>query len=113
MSIYQGQAYNFGQLGSAYLGDDSIFYPPTGMVVVSILSLADTVGFTKLKPVQSDNSAYFGTAYTDISPVPLNGTAADPLPTDETFPAGIALFGRWSEVQINGTNAAVILYFGY
>jgi len=111
MSFYQSNAYNFGQVGSAYIGpgNTSIFQPPTGMVVVSIVSLSDDTGFTKLTPSNSDDSAYFGSTVHDT----LNGTNPSTLPTNEAFPAGMALFGRWTHVQLNGTNAAVILYFGY
>ena len=105
----QDVAYGFGQLGSAYLADTGIFEPPTGLVVVSILVLDDATAFTKLEQVNGANSAYFGT----VAAVTNNGTNADALATAETFPAGTTLFGRWDKVQLNGTNAAVVMYFGY
>ena len=46
----QGVAYDFGQMGSMYVGGTNAFYPPKGMVIVAITSLdsntdfADTVG---------------------------------------------------------------------
>ena len=109
MSFYQANAYNFGQVGSAYLGNNtSVFEPPAGKVVVSIVSLADTTAFTQLVSANNENCKYFSTAATNT-----NATNADALDTSETFPAGIAIFGRWNKVQLNGTGAAVILYFGY
>jgi hypothetical protein len=108
MSIYQASAYSFGQMGSAYLDTANIFEPPAGKVIVSILSLADTVAFTKLESADADNSKYFSTTGANT-----NATNAAVLSTSETFPAGIAIFGRWNKVQLNGTGAAVILYFGY
>jgi len=108
MSIYQASAYSFGQLGSAYLDDVSIFEPPAGKVVVSIVSLDDNTAFTKLESADNDDSKYFSTTGANT-----NATNADTLETTETFPAGIAIFGRWNKVQINGTGAAVLLYFGY
>tara|TARA_R100000808_G_C2090655_1_gene111194 strand:- start:362 stop:688 length:327 start_codon:yes stop_codon:yes gene_type:complete len=108
MSIYQASAYSFGQMGSAYLNDTSIFEPPAGKVIVSILSLDDNTAFTKLESVDNDESKYFST-----TGVNTNATNADALDTTETFPAGIAIFGRWNKVQLNGTNRGVILYFGY
>ena len=111
MSIDQSTAYSFGQLGSAYLaGASSIFEPPTGMVVVSILSLDNDTGFTKLEQVNGSDSAYIGTLALHAT---LNGTNPTVLPDTETFPAGIAIFGRWNKVQLTGTGAAVMLYFGY
>ena len=108
MSIYQASAYSFGQMGSAYLNDTSEFEPPTGKVIVSILSLDDDTAFTKLESADNDDSKYFSTTGANT-----NATNADALATNETFPAGIAIFGRWNKVQLNGTGAAVILYFGY
>ena len=106
----QEAAYGFGALGSAYLADTDIFEPPTGQVIVSIISSDDDTAFTKLEPVNDpDNVAYFGT--TNV--VTENGTNADALPTDETFPSGTTIYGRWNKVQLNGTGAAVVLYFGY
>jgi hypothetical protein len=110
MSIDQSTAYSFGQPGSAYLTGAGIFEPPTGMVVVSIVSLDSVTAFTQLVPVNGPGSAYFGTTTPHAT---LNGTNPSALPTTETFPAGVTLFGRWSKVQINGTGAAVMLYFGY
>ena len=108
MSIYQASAYSFGQLGSAYLNDTSIFEPPAGKVVVSILSLDDNTAFTKLESADNDDSKYISTTGANT-----NATNADPLATNETFPAGIAIFGRWNKVQLNGTGRGAILYFGY
>ena len=104
----QGTAYGFGQIGSAYLADADVDYtPPSGKVVVSILSLDDATEFNTLTPVNTDDAAYFGT----ITPVAGNGTNSDAVPASETFPAGTTIFGRWSTVQIDA--GAVILYFGY
>ena len=94
MSIYQASAYSFGQMGSAYLGNNtSVFEPPAGKVIVSILSLADTVAFTQLVSADNDDSKYFSTTGTNT-----NATNSEALSTSETFPAGIALFGRWNKV---------------
>ena len=109
MSFYQANAYNFGQVGSAYLGNNnSVFEPPAGKVVVSIVSLADTTAFTKRVSDNNENCQYLSTAATNTK-----DNNADARATTETFPAGIAIFGRWNKVQLNGTGAAVILYFGY
>ena len=104
----QGTAYGFGQIGSAYLADADVDYtPPSGKVVISILSLDDATEFNTLTPVNTDDAAYFGT----ITPVAGNGTNSDAVPATETFPAGTTLFGRWSKVQIDA--GAVVLYLGY
>tara|TARA_R110000765_G_scaffold412525_1_gene512182 strand:- start:387 stop:746 length:360 start_codon:yes stop_codon:yes gene_type:complete len=116
-------AKNFGQIdigqnGSAYLADaDTDFTPPTGKVVVAILSLDDVTEFNTLTP---DTSGYIdgttgvaGTgaiAYMGSTVVAANGTNADAIPASETFPAGVTIYGRWTKVQIDA--GAVIMYFG-
>ena len=59
----QNTSYTFGQLGSAYLGTASVnFDPPTGQVIVSILSLDNATEFHTLTPDNdADNTA---TAFT-------------------------------------------------
>tara|TARA_B100001059_G_scaffold74294_1_gene71884 strand:+ start:421 stop:753 length:333 start_codon:yes stop_codon:yes gene_type:complete len=97
---------DIGQLGSAYLADADVdFTPPTGKVVVAILSLDNATKFNTLTPDNGDH-AYAGT----ITPVTANGTNSDAIPATETFPAGVTIYGRWTTVQIDA--GAVIMYFG-
>ena len=104
----QNTSYTFGQLGSAYLGTASVnFDPPTGQVIVSILSLDNATEFHTLTPDNdTSNTAFAGSTVTTE-----NGTNADTWPVTETLDAGISIFGRWSRVQLDA--GAVILYFGY
>ena len=107
-------AYGFGQIGSAYISTaDQTYTPPSGLVVVSILSLDDTTEFNTLTPVNTDDTAYVGT--TTVTSGGIQGTMGDgtmvAIPASQTFPAGTTIFGRWSAVQID--DGAVIVYFGY
>ena len=95
---------DIGQLGSAYLADTAAFTPPTGKVVVAVLSLDDATKFTTLTPSNGDH-AYAGT----ITPVTANGTNADAIPNTETFPKGVTIYGRWTAVTLAA--GAVIMYF--
>ncbi len=96
---------DIGQLGSAYLADTAAFTPPTGKVVVAILSLAAATKFTALTPSNGDH-AYAGT----VTQVTANGTNPDELPDTQTIPAGVTIYGRWTGLTLNG--GAVIMYFG-
>ena len=106
--------YGFGQLGSAYLRDADVnFTPPSGLVVVAITVIetcefnelvADTNGHTAADG--SEGVAYFGTQ----AAVDMNGTNPDPVDSGDDFPAGITIYGRWTQVQID--QGKVILYFG-
>jgi hypothetical protein len=96
---------DIGQLGSAYrVTEDATFRPPSGKVIVAILSLADTTHFNTLTPDNGDH-AYVGT----ITPVSANGTGAEAL-GNQVIPKGITIYGRWTEMDIDA--GAVIVYFG-
>ena len=110
----QDTAYGFGQLGSAYISTaDQTFTPPTGMVVVSIISLDDATEFNVLTPDNTADTAFVG--HTTVASGGIQGTMADgtmvAIPASQTFPAGTTIFGRWTSVQIDA--GAVIVYFGY
>ena len=107
MSTHQNTAYSFGQTGSAFLSDTSLYTPPAGMVVVGIVSLADTTKFTTLTPVDTGDAGFITTG----TPSTMCGTNADSLPDSQTFPAGVALYGRWSNVTLAA--GQVLIYLGF
>ena len=110
-------SYGFGQMGSLFNDGTAACTPPTGKVVIAILSLDNATEFNTLT---GDTAGYIdgttgaaGTgaiAYVQTTAVGANGTNADDLPASETFPAGTTIYGRWTTVQIDA--GAVIMYFG-
>jgi len=127
-------AYNFqddmalGRLGSAYINVASGAYtPPTGMVVVQILVVANTK-FTVLKAEQPGDATYKGPLLpsgaveaggmsfsTTGNTTAANGTNFTAFPTGTTFSAGTVFFGRWSAIDLASTPpaGAIIVYLGY
>jgi len=111
-------AYGFGQMGSAYLGDTTIFTPPVGKVIVAITSLHDDTAFSALVP---DTAGYLDgttganiigqTAFIGHTVVDANGTNADVLGS-QAIPKGITIVGRWTTLTLTGSDSAVFLYFG-
>jgi hypothetical protein len=97
--------YGFGQLGSGYLRDVGIFFPPSGLVIMAI-TIIDDAKFTKLVADNKTNVAYFGTQ----TGVTLNGSSNDQVNAADIFPKGLTIYGRFNEVQLN--QGKVILYFG-
>lgn len=99
--------YGFGQLGSGYTTNGDEVTPPTGKVIVAITVVVDC----KFEELSADRSnldggvAYFGDADVDA-----NGAGSQVVPTDETFPAGITIYGRWTKVELS--QGAAILYYG-
>jgi len=122
----QGVAYNFGQLGSAYISGDAAdaIKPPTGKVFVAITFLVDTIfedsgglvaervvvpGATTADPNTLTGDIFISTEQ------PAHDLAADAETTTEgsggqiiggttegdavTFPEGSTIYGRWTSIQ--------------
>ena len=111
-------SYNFGQLGSVYTtsGQPAIT-PPTDKVFVAFTTLATTT-FDNDGMVADNNIArgqeYIGnTAAHDAALSPdLGESGANGLAITNTvsFPSGITIFGRWTELDVN--SGAIIAYIG-
>ena len=120
-------AYNFGQLGSVYTdaGSDAI-KPPTNKVFVAITILTENTTFDAsgvLVAEQRVNSTISGSVTNNIY-IGTEAAAHDLTGGAETvdegsggkvvdsvdFPAGITIFGRWTEIEID--DGAIIAYIG-
>ena len=117
-----------GQLGSAYLADDSAFTPPTGRVIIAI-TMVDETSFSILAPELPTDSTFKGSVFDDsgtnrsdincigtVAATAANGTNADNVASSDVFPKGLTIYGRWKSVKLAaGTTSVpstVILYFG-
>ena len=103
-------SYSFGQLGSGYLDDTSAFTPPSGKVIIGIKFLQDTeLAALTADIAQGDDAAFIG-----FATVTGNGTNADDLTNNALFPAGMTIYGRWTNVQLKTAQAdgGIICYFG-
>ena len=88
-----------GQAGLAFLGDTDTYTPPTGLVVVAIQFIEDTV---------------LDTATTAESSWPTNAQAGPGTNSDvigsSTFLAGMTIYGRWKTIDFASGKA--LLYLG-
>jgi len=97
---------SFGQLGSGFIDNTSHFIPADGSVVVAITCLGDTV-FDVL--IAEDADKYFNLSAASTGA----GAGALQIDTDNVFPKGITIYGRWTKVGITAdANAGVICYLG-
>ena len=94
----------FGANGSAYSAGATLT-APTGMVWCAIQMLEET-SFTALTSDSQENSV--GTAAGKIGRA---GTGGIVIPTDQFFPKGTTLYGRYSVVNVN--SGKVIAYLAY
>ena len=99
-TVVEGNNIALGQGGVAYLTDTNLYTPPSGTVVIAITFVEDTV-FTNNTTVESTN-------FTSNS-VAGPGTNANYFDGD-TFPAGLTIYGRFTDVDISA--GAAMLYLG-
>jgi len=115
-------AYNFGQLGSAYMAVDNSedLTPPDGMVICAITMVGDDIKFDKLTAATDNSVEYSGTetnnTYFGIANANTGGNG-EAVVSDGTpkFPAGLTIYGRWTVVSLHTADAdgGIIAYFGF
>lgn len=105
----------FGQLGAVYTTSSSdAIKPPIGMVFVAITMLSDTQ-FTTSGLLAEVNTKHFNTSVAagDLdsgSETAQEGSGGKRITSTVTFPKGITVYGRWTEIKVN--SGSVIAYIG-
>jgi hypothetical protein len=114
----QEVAYNFGQLGSAYSDGSAALKPPTNKVFVAITMIEDTVfdseaGLIADIPLSgvyqyigTDQPAHDLDGASETTDSGSGGQVVDSV----TFPAGLTIFGRWTEIDLS--SGKVVAYIG-
>jgi hypothetical protein len=110
-------AYGFGQLGSMFSETTATLTPPTGKVFIAITMLDDTA----FDGLVADNNGAAGLEYagtgTAAHDAALNpdlgesGGGGQVVSNTITFPKGLTIYGRWTEVINNGATP-IMLYIG-
>tara|TARA_Y100001963_G_scaffold154552_1_gene243570 strand:- start:2980 stop:3336 length:357 start_codon:yes stop_codon:yes gene_type:complete len=109
-------SYNFGQLGSAFIDQlTTTVGPPTNKVFVAITVIRDTT----FDSLIADNDAtgagleYIGTttaAHDAVTATVLTGRGGEAIDGSNIFPAGITIYGRWTEINLG--SGECIAYIG-
>tara|TARA_R110002012_G_scaffold154952_3_gene315698 strand:- start:2163 stop:2525 length:363 start_codon:yes stop_codon:yes gene_type:complete len=108
----------FGQMGSVFTSVDGPIKPPTNKVFIAITFLANTTLDTAGGLIADTNYRSCEFAGTDIaahnetggSETINSGSGGDAIDVSDVFPAGVTIFGRWSEIDV-GTGM-IIAYIG-
>jgi len=109
-------AYGFGQMGSVFTkaSSDAII-PPTNAVFVAITMLEATTfdadGFETETPTKFVNGS--STISNDLdsgAETTDGGSGGARVVVGTTFPAGVTIYGRWTELDVN--SGSVIAYIG-
>jgi len=104
---------SFGQLGSVFTSVDGAITPPTNKVFIAITFLTDTT-------LDTNGGLIASTDRGDLKfPTTLDGSGSavytqagggDAIDVNDTFPAGVTIFGRWTEIDL--ASGMVMAYIG-
>ena len=116
-SVVESGNLGLGQAGSVFVDASTAtaVKPPTGLVFVSITFLDETIFDASGGLVAQDENQYVNTASSshnesDGSETSTQGSGGLRIDGSNTFPAGVTIFGRWTEIDI--TSGMVIAYIG-
>ena len=115
-SVVESGNLGLGQAGSIFLDASGAASPPTGLVFVSITFLDETIfddganGLVAEDANQYPNTVVAAHNESDGSETTTQGSEGQIVDGSNTFPAGVTIFGRWTEINI--TSGMVIAYIG-
>ena len=119
-TVVEGQNFanevGFGQAGSVFIDGSGASSPPTGSVFVAITFLDDTIFDTGAGGLVAEDSAKFANTVAaahdnaDGSETASEGSGGVVIDASNTFPAGITIYGRWSEIDL--VSGMLIAYIG-
>jgi hypothetical protein len=108
----------FGQLGSVFTSVNGPIKPPTNKVFIAITFLADTtldssgglVADTNYRSCEFVGTEAAAHDLTDGNETITSGSGGDQIDVNDTFPKGVTIFGRWTEIDVGA--GMVIAYIG-
>ena len=115
-SVVESGNLGLGQAGSIFLDTGSApSSPPTGLVFVAITFLDDTTFDSSGGLIAEDENQYANTEAashdeSDGSETSTQGSGGLQIDVSNTFPAGVTIFGRWTEIDLD--SGMVIAYIG-
>jgi len=114
--VAQANNIALGQYGSIFLDTGTAASsPPTGLVFVAITFLDDTTFDSSGGLIAEDENQYANTEAashdeSDGSETSTQGSGGLQIDVSNTFPAGVTIFGRWTEIDLD--SGMIIAYIG-
>ena len=114
-SVQESQNAGLGQAGSIFIDASGATSPPTGKVFLAITMLEDTIFDASGGLVAENQNQYANTEAAahneaDGSETTTQGSGGLQIDASNTFPAGVTIFGRYTEIDI--TSGMIIAYIG-
>ena len=104
MNINDLAKVQLGQYGAIFNDGQDAVAAPTGMVIMAITMVTDVTFAASGGLVASDATKFMNTQSATTAP------AGDQIDASNTFPAGMTIYGRWSEVD--AASGSIICYLG-
>mgnify|MGYP003139578831 CR=1 FL=1 len=121
-------SYNFGQMGSIFHDATGVVKPPTGKVFVAITFLTNTTfenhgGLVAEQDPTGAGLEYISTEDAEGNPqtahdasagseTTLTGSGGLVIDNGNSFPKGVTIYGRWTEIHNNNESGKFIAYIG-
>ena len=114
-SVQESQNAGLGQAGSVFIDASGAVSPPTGKVFIAITFIDETILDASGGLVAENENNYANTEAAahneaDGSETTTQGSGGLQMDASNTFPAGITIFGRYTEIDI--TSGMLIAYIG-
>jgi hypothetical protein len=100
-SVVDSHHIAMGQVGSAYLDATEDAASLTGNLVVIAITMTEDTTFDTTTGLVATDAAYMGTG---------TSTHGNSITSGDAFPAGLTIYGRWSNVGV--ATGACIVYLG-
>ena len=93
-----------GQVGSIFIDASGALQAPSGYVFIAITMVNDCAFDSTDGLISVDGNNYFGASSAGF------GGMGQLVTSSDIFPAGLTIYGRWSEIDI--TSGKLIAYIG-
>ena len=104
MNINDLAKVQLGQYGAIFNDGQDAVSAPTGYVIMAITMVTDVTFDASGGLVAADATKFMNTESATTAP------AGDQIDASNTFPAGMTIYGRWSEVD--AASGSIICYLG-
>ena len=106
-TVQESQNAGLGQAGCMFVDTATAVVAPTGSAFVAITMLDDTKFDTSGGLIAEDSSTW---ANTEATANPSDATGGIQIDTDNEFPKGVTIYGRWKEIDL--ASGIIMAYLG-
>jgi hypothetical protein len=107
-SVQESQNAGLGQAGCMFVDTNTAIVAPTGSAFVAITFLTDVTLDSSGGLIAEDSTTW---ANTEAAANPRSATGGLQIDVSNTFPKGVTIYGRWSEIDLNSAGT-LIAYIG-